>query len=482
SYTVSSACNLTDEAIITLQVTNVPLAPTVATVTPVCEGNSVQLSAANVAGATYQWTGPNNFTSSLREPVIQNTTLAANGVYSVTMNISGCVSVPSTVVVDVSPLPRAGNDNSMNICNDGASLDLNSYLSTPHDTAGTWADVSGTGMLSGNVLSIASMPAGNYQFRYTVGSACGLTDDAIITLIINNIPQPPAVAALSAICEGENIQFSASVIAGATYQWTGPAGYTSSLREPQISGAGMASNGIYSVTVTVNGCTSAPVSVNSIVKPLPQFSISGNTVICEGQSSQLSVVPSNFTGTAQYEWYQDGALLPANGAILPISAIGNYEVVVTINGCPSAPRQVNVTQNTNAFEVLLDSGCREGAFVIWVTNTSALQGATYTWSGPGGYSSTGPEADITGLPGGEYSVVVQSADGCIVSQPITIEDTNCMIPKGISPNGDGRNDNFDLSNLDVKEIQIFNRYGLQVYEKKNYRDEWHGQSAAVRER
>ncbi|RZJ52048.1 MAG: T9SS type B sorting domain-containing protein, partial [Flavobacterium sp.] len=196
-----------------------------------------------------------------------------------------------------------------------------------------------------------------------------------------------------------------------------------------------------------------------------------------GQSSQLSVVPSNFTGIAQYEWYQDGVLLTANGSALPISATGNYEVVVTTDGCPSAPRQVTVTENTNAFEVLLDSGCREGAFIIWVTNASGLPGATYTWSGPDGYSSTGAEADITGLSGGIYNVTVQSADGCTVTQPITIEDTNCMIPKGISPNGDGLNDNFDLSNLDVKEIQIFNRYGLQVYEKKNYKDEWYGQSS-----
>ncbi|RZJ76113.1 MAG: gliding motility-associated C-terminal domain-containing protein [Flavobacterium sp.] len=477
SYTVSSACNLTDEAIITLQVTNVPMAPAVITVAPVCEGTTVQLSAANVTGATYQWTGPNNFTSSLREPVLQNTTIAANGIYSVTVTINGCISMASTVDVNVSPLPRAGNDNALNICNDGAALDLNNYLGTPHDAGGAWTDLNGTGMLIGNMLSLATLPAGNYQFQYTVGSACGLNDDATITLTINNIPQPPTVAALSAICEGENIQLSASPVAGGSYQWTGPAGFTSSLREPIISGAGLASNGPYSVTVTVNGCTSASASVNSTIKPLPQFSISGNTVICEGQSSQLSVVPSNFTGAAQYEWYQDGVLLSSTDSTLPINATGNYEVVVTTDGCPSAPRQVNVTENTNAFEVLLDSACREGAFIIWVTNASGLPGATYTWSGPGGYSSTGPEADITGLSGGEYSVIVQSADGCTVSQPITIDDTNCMIPKGISPNGDGRNDSFDLSNLDVKEIQIFNRYGLQVYEKKNYRDEWHGQSS-----
>ena len=40
----------------------------------------------------------------------------------------------------------------------------------------------------------------------------------------------------------------------------------------------------------------------------------------------------------------------------------------------------------------------------------------------------------------------------------------------------GSNDNFDLSNLNVRKLEIFNRYGLQVYSKTNYVDEWKGQT------
>ena len=57
-----------------------------------------------------------------------------------------------------------------------------------------------------------------------------------------------------------------------------------------------------------------------------------------------------------------------------------------------------------------------------------------------------------------------------------IELENCVIPQGISPNGDGYNDSFDLSSYDVHKLDIYNRYGKLVYSKENYVNEWVGQS------
>ena len=45
-------------------------------------------------------------------------------------------------------------------------------------------------------------------------------------------------------------------------------------------------------------------------------------------------------------------------------------------------------------------------------------------------------------------------------------DVLCIIPKGISPNGDGDNDTFDLTGLGVKELSIINRYGMEVFSFK----------------
>lgn len=52
----------------------------------------------------------------------------------------------------------------------------------------------------------------------------------------------------------------------------------------------------------------------------------------------------------------------------------------------------------------------------------------------------------------------------------------CIMPKGISPNGDNINDSFDLSAFCVTELNIVNRYGETVYKARDYKNEWYGQS------
>src|SRR5690606_9938639 len=82
------------------------------------------------------------------------------------------------------------------------------------------------------------------------------------------------------------------------------------------------------------------------------------------------------------------------------------------------------------------------------------------------------------LAGGLYEVEVTfTATGCsaTVGQEVAqLED--CVIPQGISPNGDGLNETFDLSSFNVTRLEVFNRNGRLVYSRDSYTDQWHGQS------
>jgi hypothetical protein len=72
---------------------------------PICVGQTLQLNASTISGATYSWSGPNSFTSSQQNPSISSATLAAAGTYSVTATVAGCVSpvAQTTAVVNTSP-------------------------------------------------------------------------------------------------------------------------------------------------------------------------------------------------------------------------------------------------------------------------------------------------------------------------------------------------------------------------------------------
>jgi hypothetical protein len=95
----SSGCIATSST--TINVIASPDPPIASNNSPVNRGQTLQLFASTVSGATYSWTGPNGFTSNVQNPVISNVTAAAAGIYSVTVTAGGCTSIAATTPVSV---------------------------------------------------------------------------------------------------------------------------------------------------------------------------------------------------------------------------------------------------------------------------------------------------------------------------------------------------------------------------------------------
>lgn len=71
--------------------------------TPVCSGQTLNLSTTPVAGATYVWNGPNGFTSTAQNPSISSVTTAADGTYRLRTWLLGCYSDEVTTNVTILP-------------------------------------------------------------------------------------------------------------------------------------------------------------------------------------------------------------------------------------------------------------------------------------------------------------------------------------------------------------------------------------------
>lgn len=77
-----------------------------------CEGSTIELGAFDLAGARFEWSGPNEYEAEEQFPKIENINLSQAGLYQVVGNISGCRTIPVDVGVEVweNPQPNLGQD------------------------------------------------------------------------------------------------------------------------------------------------------------------------------------------------------------------------------------------------------------------------------------------------------------------------------------------------------------------------------------
>jgi hypothetical protein len=146
------------------------------------------------------------------------------------------------------------------------------------------------------------------------------------------------------------LNLTASTVAGATYAWTGPNGFTSSTQNPTIPSATTAATGTYSVMATVNGCTSAAGTTATTVKAIPSAPTAGNNgPVCPGAT--LNLTASTVSG-ATYAWTGPNGFTAAvqnpTRTSVTTAATGTYSVTATVNGCTS-------TAGTTAATVVNDT-------------------------------------------------------------------------------------------------------------------------------
>ena len=81
---------------------------------------------------------------------------------------------------------------------------------------------------------------------------------------------------------------------------------------------------------------------------------------------------------------------------------------------------------------------------------------------------------------GQYTVTLADQNLCQISFELLVESEfpEIEIPNGFTPNGDGRNDTWEIAQLNQfypnAEILVFNRWGQVVYSSVGYSLPWNG--------
>lgn len=149
--------------------------------TLVCEGTNLYLSASGASGASYFWTGPGGFNSTLQNPTILNVNLIHDGTYSVYAQNTCGNSAAQTIDITVSPLPTVANaGDDQNIIGTSTSLEGN----TPVSGIGEWSIISGNGGVLSDTFNQNSGFSGtqgsSYELAWTITNSCGNSSDTVI--------------------------------------------------------------------------------------------------------------------------------------------------------------------------------------------------------------------------------------------------------------------------------------------------------------
>lgn len=186
-YTVTGFCNAVDESMVTITLLSVPQTPTASVSPVICDTQSLELFASFVPNVTYQWTGPNGFTSNLQNPVVNPVSTADNGTYTVKTIQNGCESGLSSVEVEVGTLPKFAIEFSCvdNVAVLSATTLENSFDSTTTDYH--WSNTQGFSS-SDNPVSITGEAAGIYTLTITNDEGCSSTNSINVVTTLCSIP------------------------------------------------------------------------------------------------------------------------------------------------------------------------------------------------------------------------------------------------------------------------------------------------------
>ncbi len=182
-----------------------------------CEGSSVTLSVN--PGATFAWTGPNNFTSTQQNPVLDNLRPAQSGIYKVTVaNAAGCTA---TSEVNLQILPKIiATTNILNgtttICEEGKVQLIASGGTSYH-----WEPA--IGLSNPNIANPIASPLAATTYTVTVSNGlCSANTSVLVN--VTKIAKSDAGADKKALF-GRSVELDGKASGdNITYKWT-PASY-----------------------------------------------------------------------------------------------------------------------------------------------------------------------------------------------------------------------------------------------------------------
>ena len=307
------------------------------------------------------------------------------------------------------------------------------------------------GCLVSNNYSLINPPTLTLTATITDASCSTALDGAITTTVTGGVPGP-----------------------GYLYSWTPGGAITSGLTNVL--------SGTYTVTVTDNmGCTiDSALTINAT---LVVDAVAGNdTIFC--LNGTLLLDGSNSVGGITYQWTDVPLGSTISNTLIttvtPAAGTSTYVLTATNGVCIDVDTIVvtsNALPSVDAGPMisipLLGSGAI-GGNPTSATATSLIWTPAVGLDNPAGANPTSATTVTT-----IYTVTVVDVNGCTNFDTVTVNVyPEIKIPNGFSPNGDGKNDVWQIDFIDQFpecEVEVYNRWGEQLFYSRGYAVPFNGQ-------
>jgi len=380
-----------------------------------CVGETISLSFPNSTFLTYDWSGPNGFSSTISNPTVPNAQLIDAGDYILHVYYEGVECITDTTA------PVFVTDN--------PTIQLNQLQSdTCFNLGEGFINISGVGNApfsyawsNNDTDSVANdLNAGTYNVTVTDQYGCSVVD----TFTVTEPPLLEVTASITSDYNGQDISCFDASDGSATASGTGGVLPYSLLWTPSLSTNDTITGldiGVHLVTLTDdNGCIAEDSVTLSQPDTLSLSAIATDVLCFSDTTGAIDLTVSGGTQPYAHNWSN----FATTEDLINLDAGFYTDTVTDTNGCFNVIT-LEITEPTDSMSFtnvnaeIFCFGDSTGAIDLTVTGGTTPY--TYNWS------NNEITEDITGIPSGVYTVTVTDSNNCSQNTSIDVIEPTEMI-------------------------------------------------------
>lgn len=395
-----------------------------------------------------------------------------------------------TLAVTVIPKPVAAFSYPPVVCEKQTPVQFINNSSVPGGVSAIttwWWNIGGAITSTKTPSSFVAVMPGNLPVKLVVTTAEGCRSDTnTITLPVHYKPSAALSYGTAPLCNNEVIQFTnlsalpSSASAENVVKWSWQFDNISSgVKEPALN-LGAGPHHAKLIAESDFGCRSAEADSMFVVNAKPNITLDINDS-CVFRDIKYSAVDVLNTVDKWYwdfgnGWRRDAANVTkkySTGGYMPLKLLAR-----TVEGCKDTIIRPFTIYDNKAFAGRDTMVAMQQPVQL---NANGGSNVTYTWTPALGLSNASLENPVAVLDRDQlYHLDAISDKGCDSHSKVLIKrykGPELYIPTAFTPNNDGLNDLLKVFPVGIREFEflnVYNRYGQQVYHTTNAAEGWNG--------